>query len=87
MYSKFYYKGIALTPLSISKREHPSQSLYSVKKMDNNTIDRETTRLWRANKTVHQLVQDRGYVVSQAELEMTLNEFVSTFAPTGSVLE
>jgi DNA-directed RNA polymerases I, II, and III subunit RPABC1 len=55
--------------------------------MDNNTIDRETTRLWRANKTVHQLVHDRGYVVSQGELEMTLNEFVSTFAPTGSVLE
>ena len=55
--------------------------------MDNNSIDRETTRLWRANKTVHQLVHDRGYVVSQGELEMTLNEFVSTFAPTGSVLE
>lgn len=57
--------------------------------MDSNTssADRETTRLWRANKTVHQLVHDRGYVVSQAELELTLPEFVTTFAPTGSVLE
>lgn len=54
---------------------------------NNNSADRETTRLWRANKTVHQLVHDRGYVVSQAELELTLPEFVTTFAPTGSVLE
>lgn len=52
-----------------------------------NSVDRETTRLWRANKTIHQLVHDRGYVVSQAELEMTLPEFMTTFAPTGSVLE
>lgn len=51
------------------------------------SVDRETTRLWRASKTVHQLVHDRGYVVSQAELEMTLPEFITTFAPTGSVLE
>ncbi len=51
------------------------------------SLDRETSRLWRVHKTVHQLVHDRGYVVSQAELEMTLQEFASTFAPTGSVLE
>ena len=55
--------------------------------MDSSSVDRETTRLWRVSKTVHQLVHDRGYVVSQAELEMTLPEFVTTFAPTGSVLE
>lgn len=51
------------------------------------TVDREVTRLWRVHKTIHQLVHDRGYIVSQAELEMTLQEFVSTFAPTGSILE
>ena len=51
------------------------------------SVDRETTRLWRVSKTVHQLVHDRGYVVSQTELEMSLQEFITTFAPTGSVLE
>ena len=51
------------------------------------SVDRETSRLWRVHRTVHQLVHDRGYVVSQAELEMSLQEFTSTFAPTGSVLE
>jgi DNA-directed RNA polymerase I, II, and III subunit RPABC1 len=55
--------------------------------MDSSTADKETTRLWRVHKTIHQLVHDRGYTVSQAELEMSLSEFTSTFAPTGSVLE
>lgn len=49
--------------------------------------ERETSRLWRVHKTIHQLVHDRGYVVSQGELEMSLQEFTFTFAPTGSVLE
>lgn len=55
--------------------------------MEASSADRETTRLWRVNKTVHQLVHDRGYVVGQNELDLSLPEFISTFAPTGSVLE
>ena len=51
------------------------------------TADRETTRLWRVYKTLHQIVHDRGYVVSQAELDMSLNEFISTYAPSGSIIE
>lgn len=52
--------------------------------------ERETVRLWRVHKTIHQLVHDRGYVVSQAELDMTLSEFIQTFsggsASSGNVI-
>lgn len=49
--------------------------------------DRETVKLWRVHKTVHQLVHDRGYVVSQSELDMSLADFCATFAPSGAVLD
>lgn len=49
--------------------------------------DRETVKLWRVHKTVHQLVHDRGYVVSQSELDLSLQDFASTFAPSGSILD
>lgn len=65
----------------------PPLVLPSLPSLKMESVDRETTRLWRVCKTVHQLVHDRGYVVSQAELEMSLQEFINTFAPTGSVLE
>ena len=31
--------------------------------------------MWRVNKTVHQMVSDRGYLVSRGELEMDLQQF------------
>lgn len=37
--------------------------------------NRETARLWRAWRTIHELVQDRGYVLSEAEVKITLEEF------------
>jgi len=46
--------------------------------------DRETVRLWRVHKTVHQMVHDRGYVVSQSELDMTLSEFIQTYGVAAS---
>lgn len=49
--------------------------------------DRDTVKLWRVHKTVHQLVHDRGYVVSQPELDMSLKDFVAQFAPSGSILD
>lgn len=54
-----------------------------------NSADRDTVRLWRVHKTVHQMVHDRGYVVSQAELDMSLPEFLQTFTTggTGGVVE
>ncbi|KAJ3190363.1 DNA-directed RNA polymerases II 24 kDa polypeptide (RNA polymerase II subunit 5) [Gaertneriomyces sp. JEL0708] len=41
-------------------------------------IDREAARLWRVWKTVHELVKDRGYSVSDRELELSLDEFKAT---------
>jgi DNA-directed RNA polymerases I, II, and III subunit RPABC1 len=36
----------------------------------------ETARLWRVHKTVSQMVHDRGYIVSQANLELSLVDFI-----------
>jgi DNA-directed RNA polymerases I, II, and III subunit RPABC1 len=50
-------------------------------------LDRETVRLWSVHKTINQLVHDRGYVVSQTNLDMTLQSFASSYAPSGTVLD
>lgn len=50
-----------------------------------NSFDQESIRLWRVHKTVHQLVHDRGYVVSQAELDLSLADFCSTFGGGNSI--
>jgi DNA-directed RNA polymerase I, II, and III subunit RPABC1 len=49
--------------------------------------ERETSRLWRVHKTIHHMVHDRGYIVSQAELDMALAEFVQTYGSGGVVVE
>lgn len=49
--------------------------------------DRETVRLWRVYKTVHQMIHDRGYTVSQAQITMPLSDFLATFTAGGSILE
>lgn len=54
--------------------------------MENN-VDRETVRLWRVFKTVNQMIRDRGFVVIQGFKELSLKDFVSTFAPGGIVIE
>ncbi|CAO3611875.1 unnamed protein product [Cunninghamella blakesleeana] len=51
--------------------------------MDNS--NNEATRLWRVFRTTHQMVHDRGYLVSQFELDMELETFKRTFAPSGDV--
>ncbi|CAO3642554.1 unnamed protein product [Cunninghamella echinulata] len=48
--------------------------------MDNS--NNEVTRLWRVFRTTHQMVHDRGYLVSQFELDMELETFKRTFAPS-----
>ncbi|KAJ7746394.1 RNA polymerase [Mycena metata] len=45
----------------------------------------ETARLWKVNRTIHELVKDRGFQVSEDELNMDLNTFRDTFASNGSV--
>jgi len=39
----------------------------------------ETYKLWRIRKTVMQLCHDRGYLVTQEELDQTLDEFKAVF--------
>ncbi|KAI8830728.1 RNA polymerase [Chytriomyces cf. hyalinus JEL632] len=37
--------------------------------------DREAVKLWRVHKTVHQMVNDRGFLVGEHELNMSLDQF------------
>ncbi|KAK6103040.1 Uncharacterized protein BM_BM14030 [Brugia malayi] len=39
----------------------------------------ETYKLWRVRKTVMQMCHDRGYLVTQEELDQTLENFKETF--------
>ena len=39
----------------------------------------ETYKLWRIRKTIMQLCHDRGYLVTQDELEQTLEQFKDQF--------
>ncbi|XP_054646390.1 DNA-directed RNA polymerases I, II, and III subunit RPABC1 [Dunckerocampus dactyliophorus] len=41
--------------------------------------EEETYRLWKIRKTIMQLCHDRGYLVSQEELDQTLEEFKMKF--------
>jgi len=47
--------------------------------------DREVARLWKINRTIHELVQDRGYEVAEDELAMDLQTFKEQYARNGSV--
>lgn len=48
--------------------------------------DREAARLWRAWRTVHEMVQDRGYKLSDDEVQMSLQDFRNQFSgPDGTV--
>jgi len=39
--------------------------------------DRAVSRLWRAFRTIKEMVKDRGYFITQEEVEMSLEEFRS----------
>ena len=41
--------------------------------------EQETHNLWRIRKTIMQMCHDRGYLVTQDELDQTLDEFKSHF--------
>ncbi|KAI9102815.1 RNA polymerase [Phlyctochytrium arcticum] len=47
--------------------------------------DREAARLWRVFRTVGEMVRDRGYVLGQTELEMSLDEFKMSKVSAGVV--
>ncbi|KAK4166043.1 RNA polymerase [Cladorrhinum sp. PSN259] len=44
-----------------------------------NIHSKETTRLWRAWRTIHEMVQDRGYELAEEEIKISLDEFRSKF--------
>lgn len=43
---------------------------------------REVARLWRVYKTIHHMLHDRGYAITQSELDLSLTDFVQTFEPS-----
>ncbi|EPT01346.1 DNA-directed RNA polymerase RPB5 subunit [Fomitopsis schrenkii] len=46
----------------------------------------ESAKLWKVNRTIHELVKDRGFQVSDDEINMDLNSFKSHYANnSGSV--
>ncbi|KAH8646961.1 RNA polymerase Rpb5 domain-containing protein [Tricladium varicosporioides] len=47
--------------------------------------DREAAKLWRAWRTVKQMVQDRGYQLSDAEVNINLRDFISEYTQGGTV--
>lgn len=60
--------GQHVQPLSrVSRKSH---------KMDDEV---ETYNLWRIRKTIMQMCHDRGYLVTQDELDQTLEEFKEHF--------
>ncbi|ORY89001.1 RPB5 subunit of DNA-directed RNA polymerase [Leucosporidium creatinivorum] len=42
--------------------------------------ERETARLFRVSRTIHELVRDRGYEIAANEISMDLNEFKNLYA-------
>jgi len=48
--------------------------------------ERESARLWRAWRTVHEMVQDRGYELSEEEVKISFEDFKNKFtSDDGSV--
>ena len=41
--------------------------------------EREAGRLWRAWRTVHEMVQDRGYELSDEEVKISFDDFKATY--------
>ena len=41
--------------------------------------ERVISRLWRVNRTIHELVRDRGFLVAENEIDMTLDQFKQDF--------
>lgn len=48
--------------------------------------EREAARLWRAWRTVHEMVQDRGYELTEEEVKISLDQFKANFTgPDGTI--
>ncbi|GAA5833747.1 hypothetical protein JCM3766R1_000086 [Sporobolomyces carnicolor] len=49
--------------------------------------ERETARLFRVNRTIHELVKDRGYQISEDEIKMNLEDFKGQYASGTNALD
>ncbi|KAF5342160.1 hypothetical protein D9611_001621 [Ephemerocybe angulata] len=47
----------------------------------------ETAKLWKVNKTIHELVKDRGFRVSDDEINMDLNRFRELYSNSMGVVD
>ncbi|KZT29705.1 DNA-directed RNA polymerase RPB5 subunit [Neolentinus lepideus HHB14362 ss-1] len=47
----------------------------------------ESAKLWKVNRTIHELVKDRGYQVSDEEIHMDLATFRSHYANSGGSVD
>ncbi|KAF8907340.1 RNA polymerase [Gymnopilus junonius] len=47
----------------------------------------ESAKLWKVNKTIHELVRDRGFSVSDEEIHMDLPRFREAYANTSGVVD
>ncbi|KAI8817041.1 RNA polymerase Rpb5, C-terminal domain-containing protein [Fimicolochytrium jonesii] len=47
--------------------------------------DRDAARLWRVCKTVRELVRDRGYAVSDDEINISLEDWKATYGRGGNI--
>ena len=45
--------------------------------------EREAARLWRAWRTVHEMVQDRGYELADEEVKISFDNFKYNYASDG----
>lgn len=50
-------------------------------------IDREAAKLWRCYRTVHEMVQDRGYLLAEEEVNMSFDTFKSKFTSNDGSVE
>ncbi|KAG5645540.1 hypothetical protein DXG03_005815 [Asterophora parasitica] len=47
----------------------------------------ESAKLWKVNRTIHELVKDRGFLVSDDEIHLDLPTFKSTYASESGVVD
>ncbi|EJD49711.1 DNA-directed RNA polymerase I [Auricularia subglabra TFB-10046 SS5] len=50
-----------------------------------NPTEEELVRLWKVSRTIHEMVRDRGYQVSEEETNMSLEQFRAQHTTNGTV--
>ena len=49
--------------------------------------ERESAKLWRAWRTVHEMVEDRGYELTEEEVKISFEDFKSKYAGSDGNIE